>query len=133
MTEATERAALQQTELEDATRLAGEERNGTVVAVSAMVEMVLAQTPLGRPQNALAVNVRRDDAYAHMLSAVMPLGSYTGVYLPVEEDGGTTIPDVTAEYAAGLGLGLFLMGDTDLIADETGATLEAIVETPPAG
>lgn len=132
VTESTARSALQQAGLESATRLAGEERNGTVVAVSATVEQILAATPVGRPANALAVNVRRADAYAHMLSAIMPLGSFTGVFVPVEDDGGTTVPAIAEAYAAGLGLPLALMGDTDLIADDTGAALEVIVETPPA-
>lgn len=128
--EETMAAAVQQAGLSQASRLAGAERNGTVVAVSAAVEQILIDSPLGAPLNALAVNLRRGDAFAHMLSATIPLGGATGVFLPVEEDGGTAIPEVTAEYAAGLGMTLFLMGGTDLIAEETGAALETIVETP---
>lgn len=133
VTESTERSALQQTGLAQATRLAGEERNGTVVAVSAAVEQILAATPIGGPAFTLAVNVRRADAYAHMLSATIPLGTATGIFVPVEEDGGTVVTPVAEAYATGLGLPLILMGDVDLIAEATGATLEAIVETPPAG
>lgn len=131
--EATMASALQQAQLDRAIRLAGEERTGTVVAVSGEVELLLAQTPLGRPANALAVNVRRADGYAHMLSATMPLASFTGVFLPVEGEGGTEVPPTTQAYAAGLGLPLALMGDVDLIADTTGAALQQVVETPPTG
>ncbi|WP_370324901.1 S8 family serine peptidase [Euzebya sp.] len=116
-----------------AVRLAGEERNGTVVAVSAAVEELLSETALGRPQTALAVNVRRADAYAHVLSATVPAGAATGVFIPVEGDAGDVVSDQAVGYARGLGLPLAIMGGTDVIVPDTATALEALVETPAAG
>jgi hypothetical protein len=132
VSETTAAAALSRTQAAEAVRLAGDERTGTVVAVSTAVEELMAQTPLGRPANALVVNVRRNDGFAHMLSATMPLGTFSGVFLPVEGEGGSILPPTTERYAAGLALPLTLMGDVDLVAEPVAAALETVVETPPA-
>ncbi|CAN5260637.1 hypothetical protein BH23ACT9_BH23ACT9_39170 [soil metagenome] len=128
----TQQAAVAQAGLVQATRLAGEERNGTVIAVSSAVEQILASTPQGAATNALVVNVRRDDGYAHMLAATMPLGTFAGLFLPVEDDGGTAVAGVTRDYAAGLGLDLSLMGGPDLIADTAAAELQRIASDATA-
>lgn len=131
VSETTMKDAADLTQVAEAIRLAGEERNGTVVAVSAAVEQILAGTELGRPANALVVNVRRDDAYAHMLSATVPVAAFTGVFIPVEEDDGSRITQPAIDYTTGLGLPLALMGGPDLIVDATGLELERLSEITP--
>jgi putative cell wall-binding protein len=131
VSETTMKDAVDLTQVAEAIRLAGEERNGTVIAVSAAVEQILAGTELGRPANALVVNVRRDDAYAHMLSATVPVAAFTGVFIPVEEDDGSRITQPAIDYTTGLGLPLALMGGPDLIVDATGLELERLSEITP--
>lgn len=130
VSEATTFRALTQARVRSSTRLAGEERNGTVVAVSDAVEALVATTPQVRPAWALAVNVRRDDAYAHMVSSTVPLAVMNGVFIPVD-DGDTPIAPVARNYATGLGVPTLLVGKEDVITTETGAALERIVETVP--
>ncbi len=136
ITERTQEAAAAAAGLDQAgqvVRLAGEERVGTIVAVSTEVERILGSTPIGRPAFAHAVNVRRADAWAHMLSAAAPLAAFSGVYVPVEGEGGTEIPAAADAYARGLGITGALVGGSDLISDDTAAAFEVLLETPPEG
>lgn len=130
VSDATAFRALTLARVDSTTRLAGTERNGTVVAVSAAVEDILASTPSVRPAWAVAVNVSRDDAYAHMVSSTVPLAVMNGVFVPVG-DGNTPIAPVAQTYATGLGVPPLLVGKEDVITAETGALLERIVETAP--
>ena len=115
------------------TRLDGRERVETSLAVSTEVERLYQLTVLGRPANALAVNIRRDDAYAHVLSATAALAAVGGLLIPVEGEDGTIVTQQTQDYVTGLGLDIILMGGSDLLSDQAGALLADLSRQQPPG
>ncbi len=131
ISDATEALIAEQIDTATITRLGGLERAETLLEVSGEIERLFGLTALERPRNALAVNLRRDDGFAHVLSATVPAAAFTGFFIPIEGDGGTILTQQTQDFILGLGLDTFLMGGPDLIADETGQQiLQLIRETP---
>lgn len=99
-----------------ALRLAGADRMGTAA------EALRAQVTLFREANlplslAVAVNLRRDDAFAHVLSASAAVGRFGGVFVPVEGEGGDGLAPPVARAACRLDLPLALAGAVDIIKD----------------
>ena len=106
-------------------RLAGEDRSETTVAVSAEFERVysaLFEAAFGQPglpNVVAAVNLRRDDAFAHVLSTSALLGSIGGVFVPVEGVAGDEITDAAQAYVCRFPSAGIVVGGTDLVADAT--------------
>ena len=117
----------------DAPRLAGTTRHGTAVAVSIEFERAFAQqfeeafgVP-AIPNLVAAVNLRREDGFAHVLSASSLTGAFAGVFVPVEGEGGTEITPEAQAYACRFPAAAFVMGGEDLIARSTAALLDELV------
>jgi subtilisin family serine protease len=109
-------------------RLAGPERAATAVAVGQ--EFVTIARSAGQPDPlAVAVNLRRPDGYAHVLSASPLAGRFTAVYVPVEGETGTVLPDVAVPFVDDLRTDGVLAGDRDVIAEEIGVRLEALLDS----
>jgi putative cell wall-binding protein len=108
-------------------RLAGVDRAGTAIAVAKRLEQILAFFGVGVGR-VVAVNLRRADGFAHVLSATALVGSVPGIFLPVEGDGGTSVPAATASYACTLDPDVgILAGGADVIADATKVQLEQLL------
>lgn len=99
-----------------AVRLAGADRMGTAAeALRAQVSMFReANLPLSL---AVSVNLRRSDAFAHVLSASVAVGRFGGVFVPVEGEGGDSLAAGVARAACGLDLPLALAGSVDIVKD----------------
>lgn len=109
-------------------RLSGPARDATTVSVSQEFEFVLNEVLQAPPEFAVAVNVRREpDGYAHVLSASMLSGNARGVFIPIEGQDGTLITETAAAYVNGFGVDGILAGDVDVLSDEVGAELEALL------
>ena len=118
-------------------RVFGTERVGTAVAVGRLNRFLFEQfqddteNPLDA-QVAVAVNLRREpDGFAHVLSASVLSGYFRGVFLPIEGSGGTEITTLTEFFACDKLRDLdtlLLAGDTDLLADDLGDRLAALLE-----
>ena len=103
-------------------RLGGATRFETAAAVTSHNLALFGDFP---PARVVAVNLRRDtDAFAHVLAATMLTGTLPAVFTAVEGDGGTTLPQVSADAICGIDLPLVLAGGTDLIAAEVVAPLQ---------
>lgn len=111
------------------TVLAGEARDGTAVAVAAELERLLGELDL-TPSAVVAVNLARDDGYAHALSVAPILALQPSVELPLLGADGTELTPGTAAHFSGLGLPAIVAGDVDLIGPAGAATLERVLETP---
>ncbi|HWB72305.1 MAG TPA: S8 family serine peptidase, partial [Egibacteraceae bacterium] len=111
-------------------RLAGPERTATAVAVASEFEAVLREVFDSQPAFAVAVNLRRADGFAHVLSATAISGAFSAVFVPVEGDAGTILTEPARQYATGLGVDGLAAGDADLIADATVAELEQLLQSP---
>jgi putative cell wall-binding protein len=106
------------------TRLGGGARDGTAVAVGVEIERILADFGLV-PAVGIAVNLRRGDGYAHVLSASVFAGGILqpdagvafGVFLPLESSDGRTLTVDGRAYACGLGADVIVQGDRDLIVE----------------
>ncbi len=117
----------------EVTRLSGPTRTGTAVAVAAEMERLLDEKFGIAPGVAVALNFRRRDGFAHVLSASALAGAFGGVFVPVEEDGGTVLTDDVQEHLCGLGIDGVLAGGSDVVADPAGVLLEQLLEnTAPA-
>lgn len=111
----------------DVPRLAGTTRNGTAVAVAEELEDT-TQLNFGiLPQEALAVNLRRIDGYAHVLSASARVGQRSGVFVPVEGDGGTEIPLEAQQYACRFPVDGVVVGGHDVISGETATLFDDVL------
>ncbi|HEX2026435.1 MAG TPA: S8 family serine peptidase [Nitriliruptorales bacterium] len=112
-------------------RLAGPTRVETALAISEEAERQLRARDTV-PRFAIAVNVRRADGWAHVLSASAITGARSGVFVPVEGDGGASLTDTTQQFLRGrwtgeqrvLGL---VVGGRDLVADGTAQRLEELL------
>lgn len=81
----------------------------------------------------IATNLRRDDAWAHVLSAAVVAAREQAVFAPLEGDGGDTLPAAVAEAVCDLaGAAMVVMGGTDVVAEEAASALEQAVATPCA-
>lgn len=100
----------------DVARLGGPTRTGTAAAVLAH-HLALFEQAGEQPQEAIAVNLRRPDAFAHVLSASTLVGSFAGVFVPLEGDAGDTLTADVAAVACRLDLPLTVAGGPDLVSD----------------
>jgi putative cell wall-binding protein len=108
-------------------RLAGVDRSGTAIEVAKRLELILGLFGVGVGR-VVAVNLRRGDGFAHVLSATALVGSVPGVFLPIEGDGGTSVPSATASYACTLDPDVGIVaGGVDVIADATKQQLEQLL------
>lgn len=101
-----------------ADRLAGGERGATAVAVAH--ELIGLDGP---PPLVVAVNLRRADGFAHVLSASSLVGSEGGVFVPVDGEGGTELGSPARDLVRGLGIDGVLAGGPDLLGDDTARVL----------
>jgi len=104
---------------EDAFRLAGPERNTTALAVAEEFEFIVRAFTEGPPLFVVAVNVRRDDGYAHVLSASMIAGAFGTPFVPVDGDSGDHFIQEAQDYVFDFDVDGAVAGDVDLIAPET--------------
>jgi len=117
--------------LDDALRLGGGERNETVVEVAAEMELLVREVLDSAPPFVMAVNVRRPDGFAHVLSASPISGVTASVMVPVDGDDGGNFTEIARQYVRGFGIDGLLMGDVDLISDATGEALRSELGAPP--
>jgi putative cell wall-binding protein len=112
-------------------RFAGTDRDGTAVAIAREVATTLADDYGLAVVTAVAVNLRRADGFAHVLSASAIVGSEFGVFLPVEGDGGTTLPAATSQLACELDPSFAIVaGGSDVVADATVQQLDDVLTGP---
>jgi len=97
-------------------RLQGADRMGTAAEVL-RYHLFLFDAVGDVPQVAVAINLRRSDAFAHTLSASMITGAFAGVFVPVEGERGEGLANVPARAACGLDVPLIAAGGFDLISD----------------
>jgi subtilisin family serine protease len=83
-------------------RLAGTDRITTAVKVATETESLIRSATGAAPALAVAVNVRRSDGYAYVLAAAPLLAVSPGLYLPVDGNDGSVVPDAVLRYACGL-------------------------------
>ena len=113
----------------DVVRLAGTDRNGTALAVAERFAAEFREQANIDPLLVVGVNLRRGDGFAHVLSAAPAIGAFSGIYLPVEGEGGDTLPDAVVGLACRLSpLRGLIAGDGDLVADATKQRLNALLE-----
>lgn len=105
--------------LTDVPRLAGTTRSGTAVAVANELEDTTQRAFGILPQEAYAVNLRHPDGYAHALSTSARLGQRSGVFIPVEGEGGTAIAAEAQSYACRFPVAGIVVGGHDLVAAAT--------------
>lgn len=110
-------------------RLAGVDRNATAVAVALEFEALFEGAAGIPPQLAVAVNLRRPDAFAHVLSASSAIGAQSGVFVPIEGNGGTSIPPPARDLAcrADPFLGL-VAGGTDVVSQAVQQEFNTLLE-----
>lgn len=110
-------------------RLEGPDRSATAVAVGRQfTEDLVADIGEG-PLFAIGVNVRRDDGFAHVLSASAISGAGAGVYLPVEGEGGGQVPSSVPAFACSLDpVRGVVAGDGDLISEPAKVRLNELLE-----
>ncbi|CAN5378880.1 hypothetical protein BH23ACT9_BH23ACT9_34650 [soil metagenome] len=97
------------------TRLAGSNRIETGVRVAEWHRVELAAT--GKTSGAVvAVNMRREDGFAHVLAATPILGATAGLFLPLEGEDGSGLGDDVAASFCGVGGLPVVIGGTDLVA-----------------
>jgi subtilisin family serine protease len=106
-------------------RLAGVDRSRTAVAVARMYEELFTEAFGELPLQVLAVNLRRPDGFTHVLSASSRLGQRSGVFLPVEGVGGTSIDSDAQRYVCRFPALGIIVGGGDVI---TGPTASLVAE-----
>jgi len=104
---------------ESAFRLAGPERNTTAVEVGQEFEFVLGQLEERGPGLVIAVNVRRDDGFTHVLSASSIAGAFGTPFVPVDGTSGENFLQEAQQYVFNFGVDGVIAGDVDLIVPET--------------
>ncbi|WP_370326906.1 trypsin-like serine protease [Euzebya sp.] len=80
--------------------------------------------PITEPEVVLAVNLRRDDAFAHVLAASQVVGNVGGVFAPLEGDG-SAVEQSVLDSICGLDAEVIAIGSTSLVADAALAPLQA--------
>jgi subtilisin family serine protease/putative cell wall-binding protein len=116
-----------------ANRLAGVDRVGTAVAVAQQfVTEFRGQTGFD-PLYPVAVNLRRGDGFAHVLSASAIVGAGSGVFLPLEGNDGDTIAPAVKSLACALDPFLAVVaGEKDIVTDSAKARLDDELEHKPS-
>ena len=108
-----------------AVRLAGVDRSGTTVAVSAEFERLYSaqfEAAFGQPavpNVVAAVNLRRADGFAHVLSASALVGALAGVFVPVEGTAGDQIAAEAQAYVCRFPAAGFVAGGSDVVTNDT--------------
>ena len=97
-------------------RLAGADRMGTAAEAAKAHVALFSQFGI-EPLTAIAVNLHRGDAFAHVLSASAATGRFGGVFLPVDRLEGDRVAPTVAQAACGLDLPLAIAGSEDLVTD----------------
>ncbi|MCU1379426.1 MAG: N-acetylmuramoyl-L-alanine amidase, partial [Acidimicrobiales bacterium] len=115
-----------------ATRLAGDDRVGTAIAVAQQfITDFRAQNGLD-PVLAIGVNLRRSDGFAHVLSASAAAGAASGVFLPVEGNRGDNVTPAVAGLACSLQPSLGMVaGEADIVSDAAKKRLDDALERKP--
>jgi putative cell wall-binding protein len=113
-----------------AIRLAGADRDATAVVVAQrFADELRPQSRGADPALAIAVNLRRTDGFANVLSATAAVGAYSGVFLPVEGNTGDTIPVSAAPFACSLDpRRAIIVGATDVVSDVAEQRLNDLLE-----
>ena len=107
--------AIQATTGGEVIRLGGATRTGTSASVFEEQLALFDEVEGGAPQYAVTVNLRRADAFAHVLSASMVTGRFRGAFVAVEgESGDIFTPDMAAAIC-GTQLPQIVQGGPDLV------------------
>ncbi|CAN5470988.1 hypothetical protein BH23ACT9_BH23ACT9_01750 [soil metagenome] len=77
------------------------------------------------PEVIFAVNLRRDDAFAHVLAASTLAGNFAGVFAPVESHDGTVLTQEVLDSVCGFGARVVIIGGPNLVPDSVGDQLAA--------
>lgn len=101
-------------------RLAGADRFGTAAAIG-REQRRLAEEAGDGIRTAVVVNLRRDDAFTHVLSAAPLLARRLGLLLPVEGADGSMAPMATLQLACAILAPVVVLGGEDVIAPATAA------------
>jgi putative cell wall-binding protein len=115
-------------------RLAGADRSSTAVAVAAEYERLFSsfiQQAFGEaavPRTVVAVNLRRDDGFAHVLSASALLGAQSGVFVPVEGQAGDRISDEAQSYVCRFPAEGVVAGGSDLVSDAAATLFDSLLK-----
>lgn len=107
-------------------RLSGPARDATAVAVAQEAHRLLGVRGQA-PRYAVAVNLRRADAFAHALSASVLSGATGALLVPVERDAGTELTQAARDWAREAlhdpATDVLLAGEADIVADQVGEEL----------
>jgi subtilisin family serine protease len=125
--ESAVRAAASRSGATEVARLAGVTRSDTAVAVAREMEDLFTAVAGELPLQVLAVNLRRPDGFAHVLSASARLGQRSGVFLPVEGVGGTEIDDDAQRYLCRFPALGIIVGGGDVITTATAKLVGALM------
>lgn len=109
-------------------RLAGVDRSSTAVAVAQEFEDVFQATFDALPQQVAAVNLRRADGFAHVLSASARIGQRSGVFVPVEGDTGNRMSDEAQAYTCRFPVQGLIVGHDDLITESTAMLVDSLLK-----
>ena len=96
-------------------RLAGPDRFATAAAIGAEQRRQTAAAGDGI-RAGVVVNLRRDDAFTHVLSAAPLLARQNGLLLPVEGADGSLVPDATLALACAVLAPALVLGDVDVVS-----------------
>ncbi|HUR48047.1 MAG TPA: trypsin-like serine protease [Acidimicrobiales bacterium] len=107
-----------------AVRLAGADRMGTA-AEALRAHLTLFQEVGFQPSTAIAVNLHRPDAFAHVLSASAASGRFGGLFVPVDGLTGDSVAAALARAACGLDTPLAIAGSEDLVTDRGAEAVQA--------
>lgn len=73
--------------------------------------------PFTAPEVIIAANLRRPDAFAHVLAASTLAGNFGGVFAPLELDDGTGVDQTVLDSVCGLDARVVAAGSTNLVPD----------------
>lgn len=108
-------------------RLAGVDRDETAVAVARQYDRDFLNDVGIPPIIAVGVNLRRDGAFANVLSASTLVGALPGVFIPIEGDNGDRVPPAAASYVCGISPTFgFVVGEGDMVTDQAKAQLNGL-------
>ncbi len=80
--------------------------------------------PITDPELIVAVNLRREDAFAHVLAASMIVGNFGGVFAPLE-GAGTQVDQSVLDSVCEMDAEVIMIGGPALVADSVVAPLQA--------
>jgi hypothetical protein len=117
-------------------RLGGETRLGTGAQITELNRFGLypffdeifeieGGEPFTDAEVVIAVNLRRPDAFAHVLAASTLAGTFGGVFAPLEGDDGSFVDQQVLDSICGLDARVIVIGGPDLVPDSSAAALAA--------